>query len=101
MAPRERVSRDVHAARLRDGRDRIFAHQERRAHDGDEPLNLPARGRGVLAGGYAFAMGGVAGWAPLGPTTAAHSEFGFHIGERFFGLLGTSKSALASVGHDP
>jgi len=51
--------------------------------------------------GYAFAMGGVAGWAPLGPTTAEHSEFGFHIGERFFGLLGTSKFALASVGHDP
>ena len=51
--------------------------------------------------GYAFAMGGVAGWAPLGPTTAAHSEFGFHIGERFFGLLGTSKFAIASVGHDP
>jgi Amt family ammonium transporter len=51
--------------------------------------------------GYAFAMGGVAGWSPLGPTTAAHSEFGFHIGARFLGLLGTSKFALVSVGHDP
>jgi Amt family ammonium transporter len=51
--------------------------------------------------GYGFAMGGVAGWGTLGNATTPHLELGFHVGGRFFGLLGGSKFALATVGHDP
>ena len=51
--------------------------------------------------GYGVAMGGVEGWGPLGLATTAHSEVGFHLGSRFFGLIGASKFALVSVGHDP
>ena len=51
--------------------------------------------------GYGFAMGGLEGWGPLGLGTSAHAELGFHVGSRFFGLLGASKFALVSVPHDP
>jgi Amt family ammonium transporter len=51
--------------------------------------------------GYGLAFGGVEGWVSLGPSSGAHAEVGFHLGERFFGLLGASKFALLSVAHDP
>jgi Amt family ammonium transporter len=51
--------------------------------------------------GYGLAMGGVSGWASLGPSSGAYSEIGFHVGSRFFGLFGASKFALVSVAHDP
>jgi Amt family ammonium transporter len=51
--------------------------------------------------GYAIAMGGVEGWSSLGPGTAEHAELGFHLGSRFFGLMGASKFALSSVADDP
>ncbi|MGO9835859.1 MAG: ammonium transporter [Polyangiaceae bacterium] len=51
--------------------------------------------------GFGFAMGGVTGWPTLGPATGVHAELGFHVGTRFFGLLGASKFALVSVAHDP
>ncbi len=51
--------------------------------------------------GYGIAMGGVSGWITLSPVVAAHAELGFHLGKRFFGLLGGTKFALVSVAHDP
>jgi Amt family ammonium transporter len=51
--------------------------------------------------GYGVAMGGVEGWPTLGLGSTDHVELGFHVGERFFGLLGGSKFALMSVEHDP
>ena len=51
--------------------------------------------------GYGIAMGGVAGWSALASDGTAHAELGFHIGSRFFGLLGGTKFALVSVAHDP
>jgi ammonium transporter, Amt family len=51
--------------------------------------------------GYGFAMGGVPGWSSLGLENAAHMEIGCHVGTRFFGLIGGTKFALASVAHDP
>ncbi len=51
--------------------------------------------------GYGIAMGGVARWNTLASAPAAHSELGFHVGTRFFGLLGGTKFALVSVAHDP
>jgi Amt family ammonium transporter len=51
--------------------------------------------------GYGIAMGGVARWSTLGSAAGAHAELGFHVGTRFFGLLGGTKFALVSVAHDP
>lgn len=51
--------------------------------------------------GYGIAMGGIEGWSSLGPGAAEHSEIGFHLGARFFGLMGASKFALSSVANDP
>jgi ammonium transporter, Amt family len=51
--------------------------------------------------GYGLEMGGVEGWASLGPNIGTHAEIGVHVGSRFFGLLGASKFALVSVAHDP
>jgi ammonium transporter, Amt family len=51
--------------------------------------------------GYGVAMGGVEGWRSLGPAVGDHVELGFHVGARFFGLLGGTKFALMSVAHDP
>jgi Amt family ammonium transporter len=51
--------------------------------------------------GYAIAMGGVPGWPALGPAGAPHVELGFHVGTRFFGLLGAAKFALVDVAQDP
>ncbi len=51
--------------------------------------------------GYGVALGGVPGWPSLGPSNVGHAELGFHVGSRFFGLLGGSKFALVSVAHDP
>jgi ammonium transporter, Amt family len=51
--------------------------------------------------GYGVAMGGVSHWSTLGSESAAHVELGFHLGTRFFGLLGGTKFALVSVAHDP
>ena len=51
--------------------------------------------------GYGIAFGGVDAWPTLGPSIVGHAELGFHIGPRFFGLLGASKFALVSVAHDP
>jgi Amt family ammonium transporter len=51
--------------------------------------------------GYGVAMGGVEGWRSLGPALGDHVELGFHLGARFFGLLGGTKFALMSVAHDP
>jgi Amt family ammonium transporter len=51
--------------------------------------------------GYGIAFGGVAAWPALGPSVGGHAEIGFHVGSRFFGLLGASKFALVSVAHDP
>jgi Amt family ammonium transporter len=56
---------------------------------------------GFWAVGYGLAMGGVPGWGSLGADDGAHLELGCHVGRRFFGLLGGSKFALTSVGHDP
>src|SRR5271155_2776295 len=51
--------------------------------------------------GYAIAFGGVAGWSSLASEGSAHAELGVHLGSHFVGLLGGSKFALVSVGHDP
>ncbi len=51
--------------------------------------------------GYGVAMGGVEGWRSLGPALGDHLELGFHLGARFFGLLGGTKFGLMSVAHDP
>jgi len=51
--------------------------------------------------GYGFAMGGVPGWPALGPAGAPHAELGFHVGSRFFGMLGAAKFALVDVAQDP
>jgi ammonium transporter, Amt family len=51
--------------------------------------------------GYGVAMGGVEGWRSLGLGATDHLELGFHVGSRFFGLIGGSKFALVSVAHDP
>jgi len=56
---------------------------------------------GFWLAGYGIAMGGVAGWASLGPGIGAHAEIGVHVGSHFLGLLGASKFALVSVAHDP
>src|SRR5580704_5054456 len=56
---------------------------------------------GFWLAGYGIAMGGVGQWPTLGPDAHAHIEVGFHLGERFFGLLGGTKFALVSVAHDP
>src|SRR6202000_2588108 len=41
--------------------------------------------------GYGLAMGGVDGWRPLGGAGPDHLELGFHVGSRFFGLIGGAK----------
>jgi Amt family ammonium transporter len=51
--------------------------------------------------GYGVATGGVEGWRSLGLGATDHLELGFHLGSRFFGLIGGSKFALVSVAHDP
>ena len=51
--------------------------------------------------GYGIEMGGIGGWSSLSTEGGAHSEIGFHLGARFFGLFGGSKFALVSVAHDP
>lgn len=51
--------------------------------------------------GYGVAMGGVEGWRSLGPALSDHVELGFHLGGRFFGLVGGTKFGLMSVAHDP
>jgi Amt family ammonium transporter len=51
--------------------------------------------------GYGVGFGGVPGWSSLGPDAGGHAELGFHLGARFFGLVGASKFALVSVAHDP
>ena len=65
-----RLPRDVHAGRLRDGRDRILSRQERRAHDEHELHGLPARHVRLLGVRLALQMGGVGGVAALGGGTA-------------------------------
>jgi Amt family ammonium transporter len=52
--------------------------------------------------GYGIAFGGIAGWETLGHAgeAAPYAEIGFHVGTRFFGLVGGSKFALMSVAHD-
>jgi ammonium transporter, Amt family len=51
--------------------------------------------------GYGVAMGGVEGWRSLGPAVSDHVELGFHLGSRFFGVIGGTKFGLMSVAHDP
>jgi Amt family ammonium transporter len=51
--------------------------------------------------GYGIAMGGVEGWRSLGPALGDHAELGFHLGGRFFGVVGGTKFGLMSVAHDP
>jgi Amt family ammonium transporter len=51
--------------------------------------------------GYGLEMGGVEGWRSLSPAGSEHVELGFHVGSRFFGLIGGTKFGLMSVAHDP
>jgi ammonium transporter, Amt family len=67
-------------------------------------MNLVIYPIGVIAFwlvGYGLSMGGVSGWSSLGGPSASHHELGFHLGWRFFGLIGASKFALVSVASDP
>lgn len=69
-------------------------------------MNMVIYPLGVLAFwalGFGLMLGGVSDWEALGPSLSggtAH-EVGFHLGGRFFGLMGGSKFALLTVARDP
>ena len=89
-----RVSRDVHAGRLRDGRDRLRARQERRPRHGDEHGRLSGRRARLLAHRLRVHDGRRLGLADAwrGGCAGAH-ELGLHIGGH---LLRASSARRAS-----
>jgi ammonium transporter, Amt family len=51
--------------------------------------------------GYGFMMGGVSQWPSIGALPFGHHEVSLALGGHLFGIIGASKFALVSVGHDP
>ena len=94
VGPRLRVPRDVHAARVRDGRDGVHPLEERRSHDGDELRHLPDRHRGVLARRVRHRDGRRRGVAVARPGRRPTTwSWAFTSGRRFFGLHRVARSS--------
>src|SRR5574340_166368 len=54
-------------------------------------LVYPVSVLGFWLVGFGLMLGGVSGWAPLGPSAAGAHEVALHLGGRSFGLFGAAR----------